>query len=359
MQGSPTNTWGSGKDTGNERKRASLNPESWILSPAVLNPAGVALLAVMSAITVLVLVALTFSGSVQLETRTALYRKEATQAYAMATGGVQAALLEIAYPPPSEDKDKPRAWIEGQRLAEVSYAHGKALIEIVNENGKLDLNAAAPKQLRRLFEVRGLEPEDALQLATAVNHWRSPAGSDDQLTSQESADLEQYYRAAGYRPPHNHFTSVEEVLLVRGMSRDILYGAAVFTRERQIQSIYGVGKDLTVYSGSSRVNVNYASEEALLSVPGMEPELVRAIVQERNKEPFKSMDDVSNRLAVSLPDQAVGILTTESCAFYSIVSVGQLKGSQVRRSVKAVVQVLPQGAVEHHRIIAWYDDVTD
>ena len=61
--------------------------------------AGVALLAVMSAVTVLILVALAFSGSVQIETRTAIYRKEATQAYALAAGGVQAAILEIAYPP--------------------------------------------------------------------------------------------------------------------------------------------------------------------------------------------------------------------------------------------------------------------
>jgi general secretion pathway protein K len=340
-----------------------LNPESRIPNP-VLNPAaGVALLAVMSGITVLVLVALTFASSVQLETRTAIYRKEVTQAYAMATGGVQAALLEIAYPPPIDENEKPRAWIEGQRLAEVNYGHGKALIEIVNETGKLDLNATGPKQLQRLFEARGLEPEDASQLTAAIIHWRSPAGSDDQesgqKSGQESADLDQYYRAAGYRPAHNHFTSVEEVLLVRGMSRDIFYGTAVIAQDRRIQSIYGVGEDLTIYSGSAQVNVNYASEAALLSLPGVGPEMVQAIVQERSKRPFKSMDDLSNRLATSLPEQAAGILTTDSCVFYSIVSVGELNGSRVRRTVKAVVQVMPQGTIPHHRIIAWYDDVTD
>ena len=79
----------------NARERVSLNPESRILNPA----SGIALLAVMSAVSVMLLVALAFSGSVQIETRSTIYRKQATQAYAMAVGGVQAAILEIAYPP--------------------------------------------------------------------------------------------------------------------------------------------------------------------------------------------------------------------------------------------------------------------
>ena len=316
--------------------------------------AGVALLAVMSTITVLVLVALAFSSSVQLETRTAIYHKEAAQAYALATGGVQAALLEIAYPPSSDQQDEPRSWKEGQRLAQVNYAHGQALVEIVNETGKLDLNAAGREQLARLFEARGVEPEDATHLAAALDHWRSPAGSDN----PESEALEQFYLAAGYSPAHVHFASVEEALRVRGMSRDIFYGTAVLSRERRIQSLYGVGQDLTIYSGSAQVNVNYASEAVLRSLPDVGAGLARAIVQERSKQPFKSLDEITQRLAVSLPDHAVPFLTTSVCDTYSIVSVGELKGSRVRRTVKTVVQIGPRGAAQRQRIIAWYDDVT-
>jgi general secretion pathway protein K len=308
----------------------------------------------MSAVTVLILVALAFSGSVQLETRTAIYRKQATQAYALAAGGVQAAILDIAYPPASDQQDKPRLWKEGQRLVLVPYEHGAALVEIVNETGKLDLNVAGPEQLARLFEARGLEPVDATQLAAAINHWRSPAGSDD----RESEVLDEYYRDAGYAPAHNFFGSVEEVLRVRGMSRDILYGTAEFSRERGIQSKYGVGRDLTVYSKSSPVNVNYASEAVLLSVPGVGEDLVQPIVRERSNKPFKSLDELSQRLGVSLPDEALPFLSTDACKIYSIVSVGEVNGSRVRRTVKAVVQVASQGAALH-RIIAWYDDVTD
>ena len=345
------------QEPGKSRKHACLNPESRILNPSVRTgrgDAGVALLAVMSAVTVLILVALAFSGSVQIETRTAIYRKQATQAYALAAGGVQAAILEIAYPPPNEQQDKPRLWIKGQSLVRVPYEQGAALVEIVNETGKLDLNVAGREQLARLFAARGLEAAEAAQLAAAINHWRSPAGSDD----QESKALEDYYRDAGYRPAHERFGSVEEVLRIRGMSRDIFYGTAEFSREEGIQYKYGVGHDLTIYSGSTQVNVNYASEAALLSVPGVDEDLAGPIVQERSNKPFKSLEDMAHRLAVSLPDKAVPFLTIDEVEIYSIVSVGEVNGSRVRRTIKAVVQVAPEGAALH-RIIAWYDDFTD
>jgi general secretion pathway protein K len=368
------------------------HPESPDLNPAFASStltsrrdkrdAGVALLAVMSAVAVLILVALAFSGSVQIETRAAIYRKEATQAYALATGGVQAAILEIAYPPADDQKDKPRLWRRGQRLVRVPYDHGRAVVEIVNENGKLDLNFAGQKQLARLFGARGLNPADATQLAMAINDWRSPPGSDD----RESAALEDYYREAGYRPAHDRFRSLEEVLRVRGMSRDVFYGTAEFSRQAGIQYQYGVGQDLTIYSKSTQVNVNYASEAVLLSVPGMGESLAQSIVQERSNKPFKSLDDMAQRLAISLPDEAVSFLTTDEAGIYSIVSVGEVNDSKVRRTVEAVVQVLAQGVAQgaaqdttqgttqdaaqdaaqiaaqgaaQHRIIAWYDDFTD
>jgi general secretion pathway protein K len=328
-----------------------LLPESRILNPG----AGVALLAVMSAVSVMLLVALAFSGSVQIETRTAIYRKEATQAYALALGGVQAAILEIAYPPAPEQQDKPRLWKKGQRLVRVPYEHGVAWVEIVNETGKLDLNVAGQKQLAHLFEARDVEASEAAHLAAAIDHWRSPAAGSD---NREFEALEDYYRDAGYRPAHASFSSVEEVLRVRGMSREIFYGTAEFSRKNGIQYKYGVGQDLTIRSRSPLVNVNYASAAVLLSVPGVTEDLAEPIVRERRQKPFRSLEEMTQRVGASLPDQAVPFLTIDDVDTYTIVSVGAVNGSRVRRTVKAVVQLAPQGAALH-RIIAWYDDVTE
>jgi type II secretory pathway component PulK len=336
------------RQPGNARERVALNR-------AFPHPAGVALLAVMAAVSVMLLVAMAFSGSVQIETRSTIYRKEATQAYALALGGVQAAILEIAYPPPEDQKDKPRLWRRGQSLLRVPYARGVALVEIANETGKVDLNVADQKQLARLFVARGLDKDRALNLAKAIDHWRSPAGSDQ----EDSQALDAYYLQAGYRPAHDSFTSVEEALLVCGMSRDIFYGTAEYSRENGIHELYGVGKDLTVYSKTASVNVNYASEAALLSVPGVTEAFAESLVAERRNKPFDSGDDISRRLGASVPESAAPFLSfNDDSKTYTITSVGMVQGSRLQRTVRAVVSLEPDGTASH-RILAWYDEVTE
>lgn len=314
--------------------------------------AGVALLAVLWAITLLGFVALALSNSVQTEVRTASYRKEAAQAHALACGGVEAAILAIVYPPP-ENLEKPPFWTwqRGQREGVVPFQGGKALLQIVNESGKLDLNAAGRGQLGRLFEAGGLEPVAARQLAAGIIHWRGPEQSDE----PEAPALDAYYQRVGIRPRHGRFLSVEEVLNVRGMSREILFGTVEVSQQGVIRKKYGLAQDLTVASGSTQVNVNYASEHVLRSVPGVSPELAQAIIRERRREPFRSLEEIGKRLAVSLPDESLLFLNTNEGKTYNIVSVGELTGSQVRRTVQALVQIDLQG-IPRHRVVAWYDD---
>ena len=339
----------------NAHELVALNRESRILNPVFPHPAGVALLAVMATVSVMLLVAMAFSGSVQIETRSTIYRKEATQAYALALGGVQAAILEIAYPPPQDQKDKPRLWRRGQGLLRVPYAHGVALVEIANETSKVDLNVADQKQLARLFVARGLDKDRAVNLAKAIDHWRSPAGSDQ----EDFKALDAYYLEAGYHPAHDSFTSVEEALRVCGMSRDIFYGTAEYSRENGIHELYGVGEDLTVYSKSTAVNVNYASKAALLSVPGMTEAFAESLVQERRNKPFDSAEDISQRLGMSEPESAVPFLSfNDDSKTYTITSVGMVQGSRLQRTVRAVVSLEPDGTASH-RILAWYDEVTE
>jgi len=224
----------------------------------------------------------------------------------------------------------------------------------VSEAGKVDLNVAGRQQLARLFEARGLQTSQAADLAMAIDHWRSPEGTGD----EGFRILDDYYRDAGFRPAYDRFTSVEEVLRVHGMSRDIFYGTADYSRQDRIQYKYGVGQDLTVYSRSPLLNVNYASEAALLSVPGVTEELARSVLEERRKKPFESLDEIAARLGASVPDEALPFLNFGEGRTYSIVSTGAINGSRVRRTIKAVVQVTPDGSARH-RIIAWYDDVTE
>ncbi len=315
---------------------------------------GVALLAVLWAITLLSLVALALSSSVQDEVRTATYRKEAAQAYAIACGGVDTAIMAVAYPQPDDPNKTPFwTWKPGQRAGIVPFPGGHARLRIEGETGKVDLNLATRAQLVRLFELRGLQATRAENLAAAVLHWRGPERQDD----PDADALDDYYQRVGIHARHDRFRSLEEVLNVRGMSREFFYGTVEVSREGKVLPIYGVGQDLTVMSGSSQVNVNYASEYVLRSVPGITDELASAIIQERRVDPFTSLEQVGDRTAVVLPDEAIPYLTTAEGNVYRITSTGEIANSTVHRTVEAFIQLDSQGG-SRYRMIAWYDDVS-
>ena len=313
-------------------------------SPFRERQSGVALLVVLWVVTLMVLLVLVFSNAVQVAVRTATYRKDAAQAHSLACGGVQAAILEIAYPPSENQKPSPIwTWRRGQREGVVRFQGGQAELEVVGESGKLDLNVATGQQLARLLEVHGLAAAGAQRMAKAIVDWRSPSPNDAQSGTPARGG------------EHAPFGFVEEVLNVPGLSRGIFYGRAEVNRQGKVQTQSGVGPDLTVRSRSSQLNINYASEAALRSVPGITESLAQAIVQERKQEPFKTVVEIGDRTGESLPDEALPFLTTSEAATYTIVSTGGIEGSPVRRTVEAVVQVEPQGALRY-RIVAWYDD---
>lgn len=316
-------------------------------SPFHERQAGMALLVVLWTVALMVLMAVAFSNAVQVEVRSATYRKEAAQAYGLACGGVEAAILEIAYPPVGDQKPSPIwTWRKGQRDAVVPFKGGRAELQIVNEAGKLDLNNLSQDQLARLFEARGLSPAGAQGLAKAIVDWRSPPSNEkEEVATSKGND----------HARHAPYESSEEVLRVPGMSRGIFFGAAEVDEQGKVRPAYGVGRALTVRSRLAALNVNYASEIALRSVPGITADLAQAIIRERRREPFKTVAEVSDRIAQSLPDEALPFLTTAEVNTYSIVSTGEVEGSPVRRTVEAVVQAVPEG-VFRYRIVAWNDD---
>ncbi|HEV2495150.1 MAG TPA: helix-hairpin-helix domain-containing protein [Terriglobia bacterium] len=313
---------------------------------------GIALIVVLWGVALLMMIALLFASSVQIETRATIDQKEAVQAYGIACGGVQAAMFEMGYPLLS-DLQRPNFWMwrEGERETVVPFPGGRAVLEIVNETGKVDLNLASGVQLERLFKAHGLNTATASNLGQAILDWRKPTADDDQSNA-----LDAYYSRLGYAARHAQFGSVEELLRVRGMTPEIFYGTLIVTPEGKIVPFGGVRDDLTIFSKAAAVNINYGSAAALESVPGITPELAATIIRERVMNgPYRSIDDANLRLSASLPDESIPYLTTTDTSYYSVVSVGEVTGSRVRRVVKALLYARANGGVPA-RIVLWYDD---
>jgi len=91
---------------------------------------------------------------------------------------------------------------------------------ITDEAGKLNINAASRDQLIRLLDPIVPEDVQAGDLADAIIAWRDP---------KENPNEDEYYHSLDppYRCKNAPFETVEELLLVRGMTAEILYGEDV------------------------------------------------------------------------------------------------------------------------------------
>lgn len=131
------------------------------------------------------------------------------------------------------------------------------LFGIVDESSKLNLNAASYETLRKL-------PGMTDEIAASIVDWRD----DDDTPTESGAETPQYLSGSTpYAAKNANFETVEELLLVRGVTRELLYGRSdagrgTFSVDRYVTA--GLIDYFTVWSrenntaadGTRRINVN-------------------------------------------------------------------------------------------------------
>jgi DNA uptake protein ComE-like DNA-binding protein len=168
---------------------------------------------------------------------------------------------------------------------------------ITDESGKLNINAVTSDELMTL-------PENLAQnIADAIVDWRSPTGQ----ASSDGAETP-YYESLPepYDCKNAAYETVEELLLVDGVTPQLLFGAdlnrdgVISTAEQNAAGSNGAintGQDprglfnfLTAYSqqpaargrsGTGLVNINTASEAVLMALPGMSQSTADEIINQR------------------------------------------------------------------------------
>ncbi len=309
--------------------------------------AGIVLIAVLWGIVILASIALCLAASVRVAVDELQNRKEQLQAYYLARGGVfrTAALLTSASAAPHQ-----LAFVPGRRKVEWAEDLGRVTVEISDESGKIDLNRAPEKALERLFLALGLDLPSARALVDAVEDWRDP----DSFTRLNGAE-ESYYLALPepYRPANADFQSVEELLLVRGVTPELFYGRYVVGEDGKVERQLGLVDCITVDSGGPPVNINYAPYPVLLAVPGMEPRVANYIVTAREKNPFASVSDLSHEFPVILGGETLSFLSGGSSGRVTLVASGSTPGGAKAR-IRALVQVQGVKAAPF-RVLRWED----
>ena len=121
------------------------------------------------------LLALTLAATVRTEATLARASGEAEQAYFFARGALEAVLYRLAYPDPDPRKQQALfPYAGGMNHYRLSSRQMRCHLALMDEAGKLDLNAARPETLERLLRIVGSSPPRAETLAAAVVAWRTP-----------------------------------------------------------------------------------------------------------------------------------------------------------------------------------------
>jgi general secretion pathway protein K len=241
-----------------------------------------------------------------------------------------------------------RPFVPGQSRLEWNEAGTHVAVEVFDESGKLDLNGADPKMLEQLFLNFGLDFNAAHSLAQAIEDWRDP---DDETRLGGAESLYYLGLPQPYRPANQDFESVEELLLVRGVTPALLYGGYRVTENGNVQRQLGLIDCLTVNTRGAAVNINYAPWPVLMSVPKMSPAVAQFMMEGRSHKPFATVSEFQHDYPVLLDGDTLSHLTAGSAGPYTLIASATTADGITAR-VRAIVQVsgldlkLPDGRLQ-------------
>jgi competence ComEA-like helix-hairpin-helix protein len=184
---------------------------------------------------------------------------------------------------------------------------GGIVYGVSDEESRLNINTADTESLSKLD---GMSPE----IAAAIADWRD----GDNAVTPGGAEAEYYLSLQPpYQPRNGPFQTLRELLMVKGISPDLLLGrdthlnglldsaedsaenssgsddqaSDVDTGWAGIMTVDSSVKNVNA-SGQDRVNIQNADEAALTGVHGITPDIARAITAYRGQNRFQSIADL-------------------------------------------------------------------
>jgi general secretion pathway protein K len=307
--------------------------------------AGSALLSVLWLSAALSLIAFTVATNVRGEIERTSTEVDSLRDYYLATAGIDRALLYIQWGGKYFPRPTP--------VLRFTFPSGEAVVEIIPESSKFDINRAVPQDLQNLIQAEGTSPEQAAQITAAIAEWRTPSPGGS------FTDFDKYYLSLrpSFHARHASFEEIEELLLVRGMTPDLFHGRFDQDAQGRLVPVPGLKDCLSVYGGVSNFDVNTVSPMLMRSL-GVSPATVAGILAYRAGQPIKGMADVAS---LNDGDPGFGRLGMSVSPVATIRSTAHLRlpngqFSDVRRSVSALIGFLKPENNPPFAILRWYDN---
>lgn len=174
------------------------------------------------------------------------------------------------------------------QLGEQEYA-----VQVLDLRGRLDINKAAPWLMLEVIR-RCPVPEElrAEEVADPILDWMD----QDESRREHGAEADYYLGLPQpYLPKNGPLQSIQELLLVKGVSRELLEG----NKERP-----GLRDFFAAQGGAlERMEINSASPRSFALLQDLPQESIQAIVQHRKQKPIDSLSQLGEILPAGFLDQ--------------------------------------------------------
>ncbi len=282
-------------------------------------------------LTILMVIVFSFSYLARTESFSSRAFKEGWENKFLAEAGIERAIMELFYRkqnPQNLGEEEQDPWrIDGTEQVDV-LGGGYYRVRLLDESGKIDLNLAPEVILRSLLNSLDLPGEDKdLLVNTIVDSildWKDP----DDFHRLQGAESD-YYQSLPhpYKAKNGNFDTVEELILVKGVTAEILYGN---------DQKPGLIDFLTVQAKTNKINLNAATKPVLLALPGMTPEIAEAVAAYRQEKEIKSLQEIAGLLGEAQAQMAPYVTVAVGNTF-TIESRGYKKDGQAGYGIQAKV----------------------
>lgn len=288
---------------------------------------GLALMLVIWVLAIFMVVVMSFSYATRNETTATLAFRDASEERLLAESCMERAFAEIllgrvAAVPADEEL---RAWRTDGTRYRMDFESGSfCRCMIISENGKVDINKAPDLIVKNLLAALGFQGDELETIADSIADWRDA----DKLVRLNGAE-DDYYQSlpVPYKAKNAEFESIEELLMVRGMTPEILYGTA--TRP-------GLADFVTVYSENGKINISVAPREVLLALPGITADFADAIIALRKAKQNITIQEIQGILG-NLYQQISPFVGQGTTNAFAVEAVGNKHDRKAGYAIKAIV----------------------
>lgn len=299
--------------------------------------------------------------AVSLKARTEVERTssalEAARAHFLATGAAERALNYVVYGlggSPRLPDGRIRFWAPGMPVLVFRFQTGEAIVEMIPESSRLNVNRIPMDNLVRLTLAMGLARQHALQLAQAIADWREPSP----MGLFSPFDAIYLRRTPSFRAPHASLQQIDELMNVAGMTPDLFYGGWTRAADGRLHPRAGLRDCLSVYAApDGAADINHAAVPTMIAL-GAPPHVALTVEQLRSRGPITQPQFDS---LVGLLGPAAGRLRLGGDNIYTLRATARPyrpdgKLSDLRRTVAMTVQLYYQGSDEATRVLAWQEN---